>query len=374
MTPNCSKRIRHLIAALSILLFLAGCVSSTSHRIVNAPLRLVVSRPIGNAATAPFPSYVIRTCLPIPLNANSDLVVPNVTVTRIGLEKPLDLTIAPKLGLMDWFRSFWGSKKPKDIEKKITEFFQERTIGAHFAASGGNADRVAEMRMRIIQETGRPSCIIYCGFGSRTSAFSLKTENGHRIVTVSSLDSARRVIADVVAGLASRDKSPEFILFYESIDDPKETPLTDVPPQIVPLQLTPLSSEDEAYYQYEVWRASLPMSDSLKRVVLRRLKQLEVDFDWDYRFSWARAYESVDGQIEHHEAFELLYRAAEKAIENGDQRELLDSLNRYAGINRSPIWQLSKGHTKLWDPLLVSLHKQDKVLLKAQKLYVIEGH
>ncbi len=92
-----------------------------------------------------------------------------------------------------------------------------------------------------------------------------------------------------------------------------------------------------------------------------RLRAAESEFPLEFRFSYQRAQRVVFGRHEHHEAFGLLRRAAEKAIETGRSEAMLEML-RSDGVQSGPFWKLTRGHSE-WHQIVEALEHGDREAL-----------
>lgn len=88
------------------------------------------------------------------------------------------------------------------------------------------------------------------------------------------------------------------------------------------------------------------------------LKLAEQEHPLDFRFSYERAKLVVFGRRDHHEAFQRLRRAAEKAIETERSGHMLEML-RADGARAGPFWKLSRGHSE-WNRILQALEQGNR--------------
>ena len=94
--------------------------------------------------------------------------------------------------------------------------------------------------------------------------------------------------------------------------------------------------------------------------IIAALEAAEKKYPNDYRFPYERAKLSIKGTVSHHEAFNPLFRAAEKAIDNGKAEEMLNSLT---ADKDGDFYKLSRGHHE-WQALEEALQNKDKAALK----------
>lgn len=94
--------------------------------------------------------------------------------------------------------------------------------------------------------------------------------------------------------------------------------------------------------------------------IIASLEEAERKYPHDYRFPYELAKLSIKGITSHHESFEALSAAADKAIESGKAQEMLDSL---AADKEGDFWKLSRGHHE-WEALEEALRNKSKARLK----------
>ena len=95
--------------------------------------------------------------------------------------------------------------------------------------------------------------------------------------------------------------------------------------------------------------------------IISELEQAETRYPSDYRFPYELAKLSIKGITSHHEAFEPLVRAAQKAIDNGQADEML---NRFMADKDGDFHKLSHGHHE-WEMIEQALRNKEKGVLKA---------
>lgn len=94
--------------------------------------------------------------------------------------------------------------------------------------------------------------------------------------------------------------------------------------------------------------------------VINSLQEAEKKYPNDYRFPYERAKLSIKGITSHHDAFEALSAATEKAVDNGKALEMLDSLT---ADRDGDFYKLSHGHHE-WQALSEALRNNDRAGLK----------
>jgi hypothetical protein len=119
----------------------------------------------------------------------------------------------------------------------------------------------------------------------------------------------------------------------------------------------PQSSDDELK-QLRALRLSAPPSGGDK--VVAAVKDAEKKYPTDYRFPYERAKLSIKGMISHPEAFEAIFLAGQKAIDNGKVQEMLNDL---MSDKDGDFYKMSRGHRE-WTTLEEALKNKDKSALE----------
>ena len=96
--------------------------------------------------------------------------------------------------------------------------------------------------------------------------------------------------------------------------------------------------------------------------IVAAVEAAEKKYPTDYRFPYERAKLSIKGVISHHEAFEALFAAAEKAIDNGKSQQMLNDL---MSDKDGDFYKASRGHHE-WEALVEALESNDKAHLKTR--------
>jgi hypothetical protein len=117
-------------------------------------------------------------------------------------------------------------------------------------------------------------------------------------------------------------------------------------------------SADEEFRSLQTKRTSAQPSDNSK--LAAAYAEAEKKYPADYRFPYERAKLAIVGVKSHHEAFGALAAAAEKAIDNGKNQEMLDSL---IADKDKDFYKLSRGHRE-WQALEEGLRNKDKISLR----------
>ena len=128
---------------------------------------------------------------------------------------------------------------------------------------------------------------------------------------------------------------------------------------ITPQQATLAQSADEEITRLRERRIVATPSEGAE--IISTLQQAEKKYPNDYRFPYELSKLSIKGIVSHHEAFEPLSRAAEKAIDSGKADEMLNSL---MSDKDGDFAKLSHGHHE-WEALEQALRNKDKKVLKA---------
>ena len=94
--------------------------------------------------------------------------------------------------------------------------------------------------------------------------------------------------------------------------------------------------------------------------IVAALEEAEKKYPNDYRFPYERAKLSIKGVISHHEAFEALFLAGERAIDNGKAQQMFNDL---MSDKDGDFYKASRGHHE-WERLVDALNDNDKTHLK----------
>lgn len=126
--------------------------------------------------------------------------------------------------------------------------------------------------------------------------------------------------------------------------------------KISPAQTSP--SADDEIKRLRDRRVAAKPSESAE--IISALEQAEKKYPNDYRLPYELSKLSIKGVISHHEAFEPLTRAAEKAIDNGKSEDMLNDLT---ADKNGDFFKLSRGHHE-WETLDQALRNKNKATLK----------
>jgi hypothetical protein len=121
-----------------------------------------------------------------------------------------------------------------------------------------------------------------------------------------------------------------------------------------PRQTTNVNSADDELKKLRTSRVSASPSDADK--IVGALADAEKKYPTDYRFPYERAKLSIKGMISHHEAFEAIFLAGAKAIDNGKAQEMLNDL---MSDKDGDFYKMSRGHHE-WATLEAALRNKDK--------------
>lgn len=117
------------------------------------------------------------------------------------------------------------------------------------------------------------------------------------------------------------------------------------------------SADDEVK---EIRQRRIAASPSEANQIIATITEAEKKYPNDYRFPYERAKLSIKGIVSHHEAFDALFTAAEKAIDEGKADDMLSSLET---DKDGDFYKLSRGHRE-WATLAEALRNKDKSTLK----------
>lgn len=119
---------------------------------------------------------------------------------------------------------------------------------------------------------------------------------------------------------------------------------------------TVTSTNDPADEEFASLSQRLANSTPAERLdIVEALKAAEEKFPNDYRFTYEGAKVSIAGAHAHHDAFEHLFLAGRKAIENNKADEMLSDLMR---DKDTELHRLSSGHNE-WNVLVNALRSKD---------------
>jgi hypothetical protein len=142
----------------------------------------------------------------------------------------------------------------------------------------------------------------------------------------------------------------------ELVDQPAPSPA----PATIPTtqgQTTNTNSADDELKKLRASRVNASPSDAGK--IVAAIEATEKKYPTDYRFPYERAKLSIKGIISHHEAFEAIFVAGAKAIDNGKAQEMLSDL---MSDKDGDFYKMSRGHHE-WGTLEAALRNKDKSLL-----------
>jgi hypothetical protein len=141
-------------------------------------------------------------------------------------------------------------------------------------------------------------------------------------------------------------------------ENPSTAPSYQPTAAITPQQATIAGTADEELKQLRERRVGAKPSERVE--IISALEQAENRYPTDYRFPYELSKLSIKGTTSHHEAFEPLARAAQKAIDNGQAEEML---NRLLADKDGDFHKLSHGHHE-WEAIEQALRNKDKRVLK----------
>ncbi|MDQ2975301.1 MAG: hypothetical protein M3R69_07810 [Acidobacteriota bacterium] len=135
--------------------------------------------------------------------------------------------------------------------------------------------------------------------------------------------------------------------------NPSTSPSPKPTSAIVSGQIISRSADEEIMRLRERRSGTKPSETS---EILAAFQDAEKKYPNDYRFPYERAKLSIQGITTHHEAFSALAFAANKAIDNGEARDMVDSL---LADKETDFYKLSRGHHE-WQVLVQALNNKDK--------------
>lgn len=141
-------------------------------------------------------------------------------------------------------------------------------------------------------------------------------------------------------------------------ENPSTAPSYQPTAAITPQQATIAGTADEELKQLRERHVGAKPSERVE--IISALEQAENRYPTDYRFPYELSKLSIKGTTSHHEAFEPLARAAQKAIDNGQAEEML---NRLLADKDGDFHKLSHGHHE-WEAIEQALRNKDKRVLK----------
>ena len=136
------------------------------------------------------------------------------------------------------------------------------------------------------------------------------------------------------------------------------TPPSYRPTPAITAPKAPIVIADEEIRQLRERRTGAKPSERAE--ITSALEQAEKKYPNDYRFPYELSKLSIKGRVSHREAFESLARAAQKAIDNGQAEEMLNS---FMADKDGDFHKLSHGHHE-WEAIEQALRNKDKGLLK----------
>ena len=141
-------------------------------------------------------------------------------------------------------------------------------------------------------------------------------------------------------------------------ENPSTAPSYQPTSAISPQQRTIANNAEEEIRKLQARRIGAAPSERLE--VISALEQAEKKYPNDYRFPYELSKLSIKGTISHHEAFEPLVRAVQKAIDSGQADEML---SRLTADKDGDFHKLSHGHPE-WQVIEQALQTKDKGALR----------
>jgi hypothetical protein len=290
-------------------------------------LTIVVSDALGDNEDAPLPDEIIRLCMPLKACEKHNLV-PKPVLHRLGFGPDEELSLETKIE-----GGFAGNENNvKLITREINSHLTSLKVGETFSRPAPNVDLQASLQ-EFKSSMAVNTIPVY--FSSRGTAYS--TEDGDRIY--SSIDSVRMAIVNQLC----QSSGYRVVVFYElSLVNEHEEPEDET-----------FVNNDRVLDELHDKNIGAKGHEEDLEEVAREIK--EKDDPDDYRFTYELVKNRIYGK-HHHEAFELLAKAAEIAIDNGQALYLLD---RIEDEKDKDLWKLSHGHASQWHPIVEALENNN---------------
>ena len=343
---------------LPYTLEMLGCASrAKSIRQRSTQLSIILTSPlIHSAKETSLPEEIVKLCLPVQDTLCSDMAfIPDVWLVRLDLSEPKKVRLDTK-PITTWkekLRNFWGqplsiAHLTEEIKASVTnwqlphEFSSpnSRTISADEKTINGYISSVGANHVFVLAED---------------KGKSWGTLGGTEVVTASDANVLSQHIASHLCQAIANDTTgvPNCIVLYK--------------PSLKGAGPGPKPPDPRCNALFE------RLAHKLEHASPQELQQLDdslvkaqTECLTDYRFTYERAKLAVYGaelsDEGHHEAFELLNKAAQIAIKFKAAELMLKQLNNDAMEGR-PLHNLTRGHSE-WHRLLESLETKYPPVLK----------
>ena len=307
-------------------------------------LAIIFAEQLGSNPTDKLPDEIVNLALPLTPACSQAVFVPDVHLVRVDLEEPAVVLLRPRETLLYRLQKDFQAPGAVSIERTVRRYLSNQEIGVSFSRPGLQADAAVERLAEYMEAIGTQNFIVYHPNDTRTSI----TLGAWELSVQGDAASLRDEITEELCTLSRKGLPISFNVIYslregEAPDHPEPLPTELPPPDEVYAMLI------ENLYQ----RKNRPEANDL---TYREWREAEMQFPHDYRFTVQRAKLAIYGRQTHHEAFNLLNIAAEKAIRNGRADDLLRQLK---DEERSTFIKLAMGHAE-WHHLIEALEREDE--------------
>ncbi len=353
-------RSRVLRGALcGIFFFTTGCAEPRQKVAVETlPLRILIMDRLGVNSMDPLPEEIQSFLMPIQVEACSDnTFVLDARFIRLDLEEPAELVIQ---SLSDWvqgMQKFYQAQAKEMIEIKAQTALSSALLREEFTHQGLSAG-VAREALAAYIDTHEDEQFKFHTRGQKAVLITIGASDFPAYADLKALRA--QLAAELCATRGHARKKYTLVYnYYVATGGPRETALPEDRPPPQHSRPSEESTADAAYTQFVQWRkGGLIRPEEL----IERLKELQLSYDYDFRFPLERARMSLkilQRDTRHHEiAWEYLEMAAEMAIRNGDNHEMLAMLEGAEDDRYHDFWKLATHHSK-WHPIEKALKHAD---------------
>jgi hypothetical protein len=370
-----TQSLRLFIMLLTIVSI--GCVSrgrtnsSQPGPVKHFAMTFAFSEPLGESGSS-LPEDAKAIFMPIESkNCSGFLFVPDVQLLRLDIQGGNSINL--DLG-QDRNAIQVGLGKPLTPQKARAtreQALNGLTIVPLMAQPTGSVAASTE-NLKKLDNTSSNHYLLIMGSGQQTTDSS----NNDRIIGVRDVNELTTKMALAFcnrAGQKPSDQPPSFTIVYKSGTGGYQPSLVDAAsPKPITAEATPTGSptnvkgsqvDADAALGQLIKEEQFALTDQTKKKSTQaKLAKAQAEYSWDFRFTYERAKLAVYGTASHDEAFYHLYRAAEIAIENGDQEKMLQALQNDSGEEGS-FHKLSHGHQQ-WTTLFQALQTRNSGLVK----------
>ncbi len=307
-------------------------------------LAIIFAEQLGPNPTDKLPDEIINLALPLSPACSQAVFVPDVHLVRVDLEEPAVLLLRPRETSLYRLQKDFQAPDAVSIERTVRRYLSNQEIGVSFSRPGVQPDAEVDRLAEYMEAIRTQNFIVYHPNDTRTSI----TLGAWEVSVQGDAASLRDEITEELCTLSRKGLPISFNVIYslreaEAPDHPEPLPTELPPPDEVYATLI------ENLYQ----RENRPEANDL---TYREWREAEMQFPHDYRFTVQRANLAIYGRQTHHEAFNLLNIAAEKATRNGRADEMLKQLK---DEEHSTFRKLAIGHAE-WHHLIEALEREDE--------------